>query len=160
MTGPLAAGSKATGAAPLTPTGAAHPVAVRWGHPDLAADEGPGLSFSARGRVALVAGRDAVRQSLVMLLSTSPGERVMRPDYGCDLQRLLFWPNDATTAGLAIHHVRRAVERFETRVEVLSVDAGADPQTPDRLSIVLAYRILATRDVDEVAFAIDLQGGG
>ena len=44
----------------------------------------------------------------------------MRPDYGCELHRLVFSPNDDTTAGLAIHYVRRALERWEPRVEVLS----------------------------------------
>ena len=56
---------------------------------------------SARGRLAMVEGNAAVRQAIQMLLSTAPGERVMRPGYGCDLQRLVFAPNDDTTAGLA-----------------------------------------------------------
>ena len=72
------------------------------------------------------AGDEAVRQSILLLLSTIPGERVMRPTYGCHLHRLVFWPNDDTTAGLAIHYVRRAVERFEPRVEVIRVDATRD----------------------------------
>jgi phage baseplate assembly protein W len=137
----------------------AAPMAPRWGHPDLDAAIAPGLSVSSRGRIALATGRDAIRQSLLMLLSTVPGERVMRPDYGCDLQRLLFWPNDATTAGLAIHYVRRAVETFEPRVDVLAVDAGPDPESPDRLMVSLRYRIKASRGVDELAFAVSLQDG-
>lgn len=137
----------------------AQPTALRWGHPDLDAGASPGLSVSSRGRVALATGRDAIRQSLLMLLSTVPGERVMRPDYGCDLQRLLFWPNDATTAGLAIHYVRRAVETFEPRVDVLEVDAGPDPDAPDHLTVTLTYRIAATRGVDALAFAVALQDG-
>ncbi|MCW2604780.1 MAG: hypothetical protein JWN61_2915 [Pseudonocardiales bacterium] len=135
------------------------PTAPRWGHPDLDAALAPGLSVSSRGRIALATGRDAIRQSLLMLLSTVPGERVMRPDYGCDLQRLLFWPNDATTAGLAIHYVRRAVETFEPRVDVLDVDAGADPESPDRLTVSLTYRINSTRGIDALAFAVALQDG-
>ena len=53
----------------------------------------------------------AVRQSILMLLSTRPGERVMPPDYGCPIHRLVFSPNDATTAGLAIHYVRHSLLR-------------------------------------------------
>lgn len=138
---------------------ALQPMAPRWGHPDLDAAAAPGLTVSSRGRIALATGRDAIRQSLLMLLSTVPGERVMRPDYGCDLQRLLFWPNDATTAGLAIHYVRRAVETFEPRVDVLGVDAGPDTESPDRLSVELTYRIKASRGVDALAFAVALQDG-
>ncbi len=59
------------------------------------------------GRVATVSGDASVRQSLMLLLATLPGERVMRPDYGCPLHRIVFAPNDATTAGLAIHYVGR-----------------------------------------------------
>lgn len=132
---------------------------IRWAHPDLDAEQKPGLSLNARGGVALTSGRESVRQALLMLLSTVPGERVMRPDYGCDLQRLLFWPNDATTAGLAILYVRRAVERFEPRVEILGVDAGADVDRPDQLNVSLSYRIRATRQLEELAFAVDLQEG-
>ena len=61
----------------------------------------------------MTSGPDAVRQSILLLLSTRPGERVMRPDNGCDLYRLAFAPSDDMTAGLAIHYVRQAVERWE-----------------------------------------------
>ena len=44
---------------------------------------------------------DSIRQAILLLFSTRPGERVMRPDYGCDIHRLVFSPNDDTTAGLA-----------------------------------------------------------
>ena len=64
----------------------------------------------------------------------------MRPDYGCALATLIFSSNDDTTAGLAIHYVRRAVERFEPRAVVISVDAGPAPQRPDVLDVVLEYR--------------------
>ncbi|GAB3271146.1 hypothetical protein GCM10027426_05970 [Microbacterium lacusdiani] len=103
-------------------------------------------------------GADAVRQSLILLLSTVPGERVMRPDYGCELARLVFWPNDDTTAGLAIHYVRRAVERFEPRVVVLGLDAGAAPDAPDRLQVVLDYHPRLGGPADRLVASIPLQG--
>ena len=82
----------------------------RFFHPDL--DEPPaGLRVGLNGAPELVDGVEAVRQAVLLLLSTRPGERVMRPDYGCDLHRVLFAPNDDTTAGLAIHYVRAAVAR-------------------------------------------------
>ena len=68
----------------------------------------------------------SVRQAILLLLSTRPGERVMRPTYGCDLHRLVFSPNDDTTAGLAIHYVRQALERWEPRIEVIRLDAGRE----------------------------------
>lgn len=132
--------------------------ALRFGHPDLD-DDLRGLSVGPRGRIELVRDAEAVRQALMILLSTRPGERVMRPDYGCDLWRLVFSPNDDTTAGLAIHYVRRAVERFEPRVVILSLDAGPAPDAPDRLEVVLDYRPRLGGPAERLVAAVPLQGG-
>src|SRR5215468_12298027 len=98
-----------------------------------------GLNLSPTGGIEMVEDRDSVRQAILLLLSTRPGERVMRPNYGCDLHRLVFSPNDNTTAGLAIHYVRQAIERWEPRVEVVRLDAERDPEqtNPGYLGITL-----------------------
>jgi phage baseplate assembly protein W len=152
---------------------------------DAPEGEPVGLVLDPAGGIDTVADDEAIRQSLMLLISTRPGERVMRPEYGCDLARLVFSPNDDTTAGLAIHFVRQAVERWEPRVEVLRVDAGrvegpsveagrvgasrgdgpgvdADPRDPDlatRIEIVLDYRVRATMRSDSVVVGVDLQEG-
>jgi len=82
----------------------------------------------------------------------------MRPEYGCDLHRLVFSPNDNTTAGLAIHYVRRALERWERRVDLLRVDAGRNPDNPTRLDIVVEYRVRATQRTESFTFALSLAG--
>jgi len=120
-------------------------------------DEPVGLVVDAGGGIDTVADDEAIRQSLLLLISTRPGERVMRPEYGCDLHRLVFSPNDDMAAGLAIHFVRQAVERWEPRVEVLTVDADRDPYEATRLEIVLDYRVRATLRGDRVAVGVDLQ---
>lgn len=134
--------------------------AWRFIHPDLDARDGNmGLSLSVSGGIAVANHEISVRQSLLLLLSTAPGERVMRPDYGCALNRLVFAPNDDTTAGIAIHYVREAVERWEPRVEILTLDATHEPNDPpDRLSIYLAYRIRSTQHRDQIVFDISLSG--
>ena len=66
--------------------------------------------------------------------SPVPASVVMRPQYGSLLHRLVFAPDDATTAGLAIHYVRQALVRWEPRVEVLDVDAGPIPTPPSSWS--------------------------
>ena len=75
----------------------------------------------------------------------------MRPQYGSLLHRLVFAPNDATTAGLAIHYVRQALARWEPRIEVLDVDAGADPDGPEQLVIELRYRVKASQTTETLA---------
>jgi phage baseplate assembly protein W len=137
-----------------------HDRAWRFLHPDFdAPGEQPGLHLLASGRIAMAEGHVSVRQAILLLLSTTPGERVMRPDYGCELYRLIFSPNDDTTAGLAIHYVRRAVERWEPRVEVLRLDASRNEADPGRLDLVLDYRVRATQRSDQLTFPLDLSGG-
>lgn len=121
--------------------------------------ERAGLLPSPRGTLDLVTDEDAVRQAILMLVSTRPGERVMRPEYGCHLFRLAFAPNDDTTAGLAIHYVRRALQRWEPRVEVVSLDALPHPQQEGRLDIELRYRLRRGGGADRMTLAFDLASG-
>ena len=124
--------------------------------PQLGTGAETGPIPSAAGGIQLVHGDAAVRQSIMLLLTTVPGERVMRPDYGCPLNRLMFWPNDATTAGLAIHYVRQAIRRFEPRVQIIRLDAGADPRNPAVLLITLEYRVRETGTRDTIDASIQL----
>jgi phage baseplate assembly protein W len=126
-------------------------------------DQGPGVTPA--GGTALVTGDAAVRQSLILLLSTTPGERVMRPDYGCPLHRLMFWPNDATTAGLAIHYVRQAIQRWEPRIDILRLDAGRSEtrgieseDSGSTLFVWLDYRVRVSQRPDHIALTLDLAG--
>ena len=116
-----------------------------------------GLAISAHGGVALVSGEMAIRQSVLMLLATIPGERVMRPDYGCDLHRLIFSPADDTTAGLAIHHVRQALERWEPRIELLDVDARLVADDPTRLDLIVDYRVIADGSQGRIVAGLALE---
>lgn len=129
-------------------------------HPDFAAEGAEtGLSISPGGGIAMVEQPASIRQAILILLTTLPGERVMRPSYGCDLFKLVFSPNDDTTAGLAIHFVRKALERWEPRVEILQLDASRNPDEPDQLDISLGYKIRAIQRTDQVEFSINLAEG-
>jgi uncharacterized protein len=118
-----------------------------------------GLVISAKGGIELVREADTVRQAILLLISTRPGERVMRPDYGCYLFRLAFAPNDDTTAGLAIHYVRQALETWEPRVEVLRLDATRDEAQPSRLDVHLQYRLRVGTRAEQLKVAVDLGSG-
>jgi uncharacterized protein len=115
-----------------------------------------GITITAAGGVAMVEGDESIRQAIIMLMSTRPGERVMRPAYGSNLDRLIFAPNNDTTAGLAIHYVRQALQRWEPRVEVLDIDAQPDPDDAWRLNIQLKYRVRASLSTGIVAYSVDL----
>jgi phage baseplate assembly protein W len=113
-----------------------------------------GMGTSRGGGLAMVEGDDSVRQAIIMLLTTAPGERLMRPEYGSYLHRLAFAPNDQTTAGLAIHYVRAALTRWEPRVEIVDLDAAADPYQPERLVVSLLYRVRASLATETLELSI------
>jgi phage baseplate assembly protein W len=115
-----------------------------------------GLVTDTTGSTSTVDGDESVRQAILLLLTTRPGERLMRPEYGSHLHRLVFGPNDHTAAGLAIHYVRRALTRWEPRVEIVELDAEADPDRPTQLSISLTYRVRASLAVGTLDYALDL----
>lgn len=128
-------------------------------HPDLdVPEEFAGLQIGPAGRVQMVDEEASVRQALLLLLSTSPGERVMRPTYGCALAQLVFAPNDDTTAGLAIHYVRQAIERWEPRIRITKLDATRAPEAAERLTILLEYQIKSTQRPGRAVFALNLAG--
>ena len=119
---------------------------------------GTGLATAATGALAMVEGDESIRQAIILLLSTRPGERLMRPEYGSYLHRLLFAPNDQTTAGLAIHYVRSALTRWEPRVDIVDLDAGGDPDEPERLTVSLRYRVRASLTVHHLDLPIAVGG--
>ncbi len=132
-------------------------------HPDLVAGATvptgttPGLQVTA-GRADTVEGDESIHQSIVLLLSTRLGERVMRPEYGCDLGQFVLTPIDDTTAGLAIHYVSRAIERWEPRIQVLGLDATPNPDIPGKLDLLLEYRVHTTGQDGQMSLSVT--GGG
>jgi phage baseplate assembly protein W len=125
-------------------------------HPHFDASEVPGFRISRTGGIEMVGGGAALRQSLLLLLTTSPGERLMRPDYGCNVSQLMFMPNDPTTHGLAIHYIRQAIERWEPRIEILRLDAEADPQQPGNMLITLEYRARSNLQKESLHYSLAL----
>ena len=95
-------------------------------------------------RLAMASDDLSVRQSIEIILSTSKGERAMRPDFGCDLNRLLFAPNTGTTQALAAFEVGEALKNWEPRIEVLDVSAHPGGDHGEQLLINVEYRVRST----------------
>lgn len=130
----------------------------RFRHPEHDPEGREGLQSTPQGHPEMVEGAQAVRQSILLLLSTRPGERVMRPEYGCDLHSLAFDTADETAAGVAIHLVREAVERWEPRAEILGVDASLRDAGEGRLVVTLDYRVRQTGETDRLVYSLSLGG--
>jgi len=106
------------------------------------------FDFYARGRTALCADNDHVRQMIEMLLFTTPGERANRPDFGCGLLRLVFEANSPEIAAALEFTVHAALERWlGDLIEVRELDVTSDDAS---LKVVLRYLIRRTGD-EEVA---------
>ena len=104
------------------------------------------VAVDDRGRIGMVSDDESVRQSIWTILSTAPGERVMRPDFGCGLAELVFAPNTPGTAGQIMSAVREALIQWEPRIDVLEVDAVPDDTQPNLLSIAVSYLVRSTNN--------------
>jgi len=111
---------------------------------------GSGWTFppkvDAQGGISLTNDRSELDQAIRIILSTSPGQRVMRPTFGCRLQELVFAPNDSETAAEARRFVEEAIGMWEPRVRIVSVNVGPDPSEASRLVIEVEYQVKATHD--------------
>jgi phage baseplate assembly protein W len=102
--------------------------------------------IDARGRLALTNEINELVQSIQVILSTSPGERVMRPNFGCRLHELVFAPNNSQTIAQARRYVEQALGMWEPRIRVVKVGVRADPQEDSRLLVEIDYEVKTTRD--------------
>lgn len=98
----------------------------------------------ARRRFAMAADEESVRQAIFVILSTARGERVMRPDFGCNLHEFAFALNDRATQSAAAHEVREALMNWEPRIDMLDVRASAAGERAEVLLIDIHYRVRST----------------
>lgn len=110
------------------------------------------VGVDARGRIGLARRERDIEEAIKIILLTPKGQRVMRPEFGCQIHDLLFAPNDATTAGLATYYVEEALGMWEPRINVESVDAYPDPTDRTRLLIEIQYQIRTTYDSRTLVF--------
>jgi phage baseplate assembly protein W len=125
---------------------------------------GAGLAFpfdlDEHGQLRLNQLEDHVRQSIRLILATSRGERVMRPDFGAGLADLVFAPVSAGTLALVAHEVRTALTSFEPRIDILSLEVEPDPGEAQRLLVRLGYRVRRTDTRLNLVYPFYLDRGG
>ena len=117
---------------------------------------GAGWAFPVRtdatGSIALVREDRELEEAIRMIIGTSYGERPMRPEFGCGIHNYVFAPADATTAGQIAYEVRVSLERWEPRVDVVSVAVSADEADGSTLFISISYTIRGTNDPRNLVF--------
>ncbi len=117
---------------------------------------GAGWAFPPRtdatGSIARVRGERELEESIRLVLATSPGERPMRPEFGCAVHDHVFAPADAGTAGQLAYEVRLALDRWEPRIEVAGIDVRFDAVEDGVLYIDISYTVRGTNDPRNLVF--------
>jgi phage baseplate assembly protein W len=104
------------------------------------------LKIDPQGGIALTGERDELEQSILIILGTNIGTRVMRPTFGSRLHELIFAPNNSHTAAQARRFVEEALGMWEPRIQVQDVDVRPHPDQDNCLVIDIIYQVKATRD--------------
>lgn len=111
---------------------------------------GRGITFPMgvdhTGAIAMTSGAADLDRSIRMVLVTAPGERVMRPQFGCKIWDLLYEPVNANTLGLMAQAVREALAQWEPRINLDSVEVVPEPADPSVVAIHVGYRVRTTND--------------
>jgi hypothetical protein len=99
---------------------------------------------------------ESVRQSILVILGTAKGERVMRPDFGCGIHDLVFANVSAATAGRVVREVHESLLRLEPRIDVTQVDVNPGA-TSNVLLIDIDYEVRATNTAFNLVYPFYLQ---
>jgi phage baseplate assembly protein W len=113
----------------------------------------------AGGRLAFAGGDEKIRQSIWLILATAPGERQMRPQFGCGVGDLVFDANTARLRGIVEVKVREALTRWEPRIDVDDVRAETPPDARNHLLIHVDYRVRANNAAYNLVFPLFLEEG-
>ncbi len=117
---------------------------------------GRGIAFPMRvdasGSIAMTSGVDDIEKSMKVILSTAPGERPMRPEFGCHIWDKLFEPINVNTLGLMEEAVRNALTRWEPRAEVTDVLVSSDDPSTGEVRIAITYSVAATNEMRNLVY--------
>lgn len=124
---------------------------------------GVGWAYPARldanQHLARAAYEDDVRQAILIILGTNPGERVMRPEFGAGLNDFLFEPISTTTLSLIRARVYSSLVDWEPRIDVQRARVSYDPAQRGKLLIEILYQVRATNTQHNLVYPFYLEEG-
>jgi uncharacterized protein len=115
--------------------------------------------LSDRDRISMVQDDADIQRSIFIIIGTVPGERVMRPDFGCEIHSLIFWPANEQTAAVAERYVKEALGRWEPRIRLQDVKAHAGNPEIGELMIDIIYQLKDQHDVRSLVYPFYLLPG-
>lgn len=124
---------------------------------------GKGLRFPVgadiSGSVGYSGYEKSIEESIRILLGTTPGERLMRPDFGCAINEIVFSPNSPRTITMAIRYIEDAIVRWEPRVILKEVSGDIDPENPVKVNIHIEYEIRSVNTFFNMVYPFYLERG-
>jgi len=111
------------------------------------------------GSAALSAYEQDIREAIRILLETAPGERVMRPNFGCGIHDLVFESIDKTALTRIETAIRKAVMQYEARIDLLSILTDARNAVDGQLLVELQYRVRQTNQIGNLAYPFYFREG-
>ncbi len=125
---------------------------------------GTGWSFptsfvkASRG-IEMVSGEEDIRQSLAILLGTTFGERLIHPDFGCNLRDYLFEPVTVTLKSIIKDLVETAIIKHESRIRLLDLELNTEQETEGILLLEISYVIKSTNSRSNYVYPFYLEEG-
>jgi phage baseplate assembly protein W len=112
---------------------------------------------ASSGRFELRSGPALVRQSILVIVGTERGERLMRPDFGCRLRRFLMEPNTPRTRAAIAADVQAAITQWEPRVRLDPVEV-ATTNDPSAVLVSISYTLVRDQSLDSLQVAVPVGG--
>jgi hypothetical protein len=113
----------------------------------------------ATGRIMQAQYEDDIAEAIRIIIWTSRGERIMRPDFGCGIERYLFESSDDTTLRLIESEVADAIRNWEPRVDQVQVRVERDARDPAKLLIHVQYEVRNTNNLFNQVYPFYLYEG-
>lgn len=117
------------------------------------------LKPDAGGRLTYASGPEKVEQSIWLILSTAPGERLMRPEFGCGIHELVFEANTSALRGVVRERVREALTTWEPRIDTLDIEVEAPEEGRNHLLIRVDYRLRSNNALYNLVYPFFLTEG-
>jgi len=102
--------------------------------------------------VSMVSDINDIEESIRIILSTTPGERIMQPEFGCDLKRLVFEKIDSTLIASLDHIIYHALLNFEPRITFLNTEVLEQNDLDGLLHINIHFKVIITNSRHNVVF--------
>lgn len=115
------------------------------------------IDLDRRKGVAMSQFEENIEESILLVLGTALGERIMRPDFGCAVHDLVFAPNNSNTHGLIIYYVKEALNKWEPRIQALNVKIRVDADEPSKINTEIEYQVIATNNIFNLVYPFYLQ---